>query len=184
MQSSRELLESLANDASEQAASSPKDELRSRYRPLLQAFAHRIGVEAGRIDESIEAAFNDLYESARREDFDPRIGGRERLFHIAKKHIAEASLSASDALQSDDALNEAWNAEWRRVLIRYSIRTLSSSTDTDHRAVQAFEMHVIEKRGAAEVAGELGMSPTAVHGAKNLLLGKLQALMDELEERF
>ena len=68
--------------------------------------------------------------------------------------------------------------------MRYSIRTLSSSTDTDHRAIQAFEMHVIEKRGAAEVARELGMSPTAVHGAKNLLLGKLQALMGELEDRF
>ncbi len=183
MESSRELLTTLSKTPRGEAAQ-PKAELAGRYRPVLQAFARRIGVEASKIEAAVEAAMEGLYENAWAEDFDPELETRERLFGLMKIHIAEVSLSASNPLQTDEALHTAWEAEWRRGLVRFSITVLSKSTDTDARALQAFELHVIEKHTAGDVAKELGMSHTAVFGAKNLLLGKLQRLMGELEGRF
>jgi hypothetical protein len=170
---SRELVErAVKGDAS------ARTELKERYRPVLAAFARRVGLSEEGLASASAAALRGLLEA---EPVDPATPMRERLFAQARVHVAGASLSASDVLQSEAAMREVWDAEWRRGLLRAAMRLLSRSHDTDARMLQAYDLHVVEKRPVGEVARELGMSHTAVHSAKNLILGALTAALERLE---
>lgn len=159
-------------------------ELADRYRPVLHAFARRVGLADEAVPEACEAALSGLLGAHRAAPFEPGASTREPLFEQARAHLAGASLSASDLLQSDAALREAWDAEWRRALLRAAMSALSHTPGTDARMLQAYDLHVVEKRPVAEVAHELGMSRTAVHSAKSLLLGALAQAMARLEGDF
>lgn len=180
MQSSRELLSSFVSGADGES----RKELSARYRPILAAFARRVGMGSGEIDRVCDETLDNWFAEVASDGFEEGVSMNELVFEQAKTHIAGASLSASDLLQRDEALLGAWNSEWRRALIRFTIQTLARSRETDARTLEAFELHVVEKRSAADVAKELGMTHTAVFGAKNLLLGKLQKLLGSLEEEF
>lgn len=162
----------------------PRTELEARYRPVLQSFARRVGLEERVVTAASDAALVGLWTDVRRAPFDPSVEPRERLFAQARDHIAEKSLTASDVLQTEEAMRKAWELEWRQGLVRFALQSLSQAEDTDARALQAFELHDIEKRSAAEVAKELHMTPTAVFAAKNQVRAKLEALVQQLESAF
>lgn len=174
MRPGRELVAALAGPDAEPA----RAELQRRYRPLLLAYGRRVGVAEGALDGAVARALDDLAAPTAPD------GMRERLYEAACRHVADASLSASDLLQTAAAQRAAWDHEWRAALVRFGLAELARSGEHEERALRAFELHGIEKRPAGEVAEDLGMSRSAVLGARSRLLASMQVVLERLERDF
>jgi RNA polymerase sigma-70 factor, ECF subfamily len=68
----------------------------------------------------------------------------------------------------------------RRRLVLQALRSVSSGFEP--RSRQAFWLVVVENRRPADVAAELGMTPTAVYIAKSRILGRLREVLADLGE--
>ena len=167
------------------AGNGARQEFDDRYRPALLGFARRVGLTGGDVDEAVQSALDAFVRDLRAGRLEGRDRGmRELLFDVARRHVADASLSAQDALSSPGELEGIWRAEWRRAIVRRALDELYADEHENSHVLQAFELHCLEKHSADEVASDLGMSRSAVFSAKQLLMQRLRERVAELLDEF
>jgi RNA polymerase sigma-70 factor (ECF subfamily) len=170
-----------------------------RYRPLLLSYARRLRFAAEDAEDLAQITLAEFCRTLREGKYE-RARGRLRswLFGIAQRLVRKQrdrlrrepvpldvavdarERAAAERADDHEDLEEIWEQEWRESVLRAcldQVRREVSATTYD-----AFRLFVREARPARDVAEELGVSENAVFGAKRRVLGRIRALLPEIEE--
>lgn len=165
----------------------------TRYRPILAAFARRLGFVG---EDAAELAQQTLAEFARAYAQGRYQRGRGRLsswlIGIAsnggsglRRRAARGPANTSDELL-DDAwadqrrVQDAWDRERERAIVVEAMTILRDTSRVQAETLRAFEMFAIRGVPAEEVAAQCGISVDAVYVVKNRLAGRLREIVQEL----
>jgi RNA polymerase sigma-70 factor (ECF subfamily) len=167
-----------------------------RYRPVLTAFARRLGMND---DEAAEVAQETLIRAAdaiRRGQYQPQKGRlRSWVIGITKNCIADLhrrrgirreqrGLSAMEDLPDDHTLSAIWDRECEQSLLAEGLRRVRESTHLGERTLHIFELLVIKEHSPPEVATMLGVSRNEVYLAKHRCLNALKESLEDLREAY
>lgn len=171
----------------------------ARYRPVLVAFARRLGLA----DDAAEDAAQDALISflgAYRSGGYVRDRGRLRswLFGIAANAIRKqrhraprerllgpgdgSSAAPIEAVRDERTWSDVWELEWRQAVLKACLGKLRETTEP--HSIQAFELYVLGDWPAERVADALGMSRDAVFQTKRRLLTRLREIVADMERDF
>jgi RNA polymerase sigma factor (sigma-70 family) len=169
-------------------------EFDGRYRPVIVAFATRLGFQPADADELGQAALVRFAEEYRAGKYE-RERGRLRawIFGIARHCANEARRdrarfadargeSVLSRLEGDDELERCFDEEWRRALLRHAFAEVRATTKLDAQTIRVLELLALEERPVAEVAAALGMTSGAVYTAKHRALASLKQVLAAFEQ--
>ncbi len=186
----------LLHDLHEDGGDAAWELLDRRYRPIIVGLACRLGLtEQDALDVAQDTMIRVLGEY--RDGKYDRQRGRMRswILAIARTKIVDVHRkrgirkeargeSALVTLPRDEAIDDLWEAERRRVVLRESLESLRAESRTADRTVQAFEMLVFHKRSVSDVAEALEMSDNDVYLAKSRIAKKLKEIVQTLESLY
>jgi RNA polymerase sigma-70 factor (ECF subfamily) len=186
------LLDGLEDPANEQIWR----EFDGRFRPILIAFARRLGLSAEDAADAAQETLTRFVGAYRAGRYD-RTKGRLRswVIGIARNCIRDAQQaamvrgrmrgqSALGELPNDQELTLIWDEECEQELLRRGLVELRRQTKTDTRTIQVFEMLALDGRRASDVAAELTISMNDVYLAKHRCLKRLRGIMSGLREMY
>jgi RNA polymerase sigma factor (sigma-70 family) len=180
-------------DPSNQAAWQQFD---ARYRPIVVEFARRFGLQDAEADDVAQDVMLRVVQDFRAGKFDSTRGRlRSWLYTIARSRVFDARRARARrrVTRGDSALSEKlddatvsrfFDEEWRRELLRTALAELRAARRVDAPTLRVFEQIVLERRRAADVARELGMTLGAVYVAKHRTLGRLRTILARLQQDF
>lgn len=168
-------------------------EFDARYRPILLAFARRLGLrdtDAADVAQETLLQFVREYRAGRYDRERGRL--RSWILTIARTRAAgvyraravkrEArGASAFVDLEDEQALSRIWDGERRAVILREALDELKATTRASDKTVKAFELFAVRQMPADEIAAELGMSRHDVYLAKSRMAGRLREIIARLE---
>jgi len=167
-----------------------------RYRPVISAFARRLGLSPADAEEVAQETLVGFSEQYRAGKYD-RDRGRLRswIFGIAQRRAADSRRqrerrrdvrgeSALDEVASAPELERLFEEEWQRAILAAAMRELRGETKTDPQSIRALEMFASDRRSAAEVAAELQMTTNAVYAAKHRAIVALRRILTRLQEEW
>ena len=163
-----------------------------RYRPVLRAFAGRLGLASADAEEVAQetlARFVELYRAGKYDHERGRL--RSWIFGIAQRRVADVRRvrerrrekrgeSALEPLTSEPELEHLFEEEWQRALLAAAFAELRAGR-TDPQSIRALELLASGNRSADEVATELSMTPNAVYAAKHRAVVKLREILTRLD---
>lgn len=186
------LLDGLADPADERSWR----EFDKRYRPIIVAFARRVGLaEADTADVAQETLVRFL-RSYRQGQYDRERGRlRSWIIGITKHCIGELrqrrarrrevhGVSALADFPGDDELDRIWDAECQQAILREGLAELRERTRIDEGTLRAFELLAFEAQSPAEVAATLGITANDVYLAKHRCLSRLRKILGRLNSAY
>ncbi|MCP3905192.1 MAG: RNA polymerase sigma factor [Planctomycetes bacterium] len=171
-------------------------EFDARYRPILLAFARRLGMndsDASDVAQETLLQFVKEYRSGR---YDRRRGRlRSWLIGIARYRVAslrrtgarQPAFPAGSAILNlpDQAeLTTVWESERRAIVLQEALNELRARTRLTEQTLQAFEMLVIRQMPVVAIAEELDISAHDVYLAKSRVASRLREIIERLERAF
>ena len=171
-------------------------EFDARYRPLLIAFARRLGLDE---DEALDAAQETLtrFLTAFREGKFDREKGRLQSWinGIARNCVREMrdrrerrrehrGLSALADWPDDQRLTHIWDEECQRTLLRRALNELRDGCGMEERTIRTFELLALEEKSPADIAKMLGITRNEVYIAKHRCLSRLRDILDALRQAY
>ena len=165
----------------------------ARYRPILIAFAHRLGFagdDAAELAQQTLAEFAQAYAQGRYQRGRGRlsswlVGIASNVGSGLQRRAARGPANTGDALL-DDAwaderrLHDAWNRERERAIVIEALSILRDTSRVQANTMKAFELFAIRGVPAEEVAVQCGISVDAVYVIKNRLTGRLREIVQQL----
>lgn len=100
---------------------------------------------------------------------------------VRERKNAELPLDEAAAKQSEDALEAAWESEWRRHLVNMALAELKDRIQPE--TYLAFEMYALQNRPAREVAEFLNISVSSVYTARSRCVAAMKEIINDLEEK-
>lgn len=171
-------------------------EFDARYRPIIVGFAIRLGLgetDAHDVAQETMVRFLTAYRAGQYESGRGRL--RSWIIGIARNCAREAwSKAARDPARRGSSvveqhadngeIEEIWDAECARTVLKRSLTRLRMETSFHESTVRAFEEVVVRQRQPSEVADEMGLSRNEVYLAKHRCLTKLRGLIADLTESY
>lgn len=169
-----------------------------RYRPLLVATLRKAGVAEEDAEDVAQVTLLEFARAYRGGQY-RRERGRLRawLFGILRNQLRgwqrreggrrpALRQSAAELLlegqQGDDALGHLWEQEWRQGVLRAVLEQVRAEVAPERW--RAFELFVLEERGAAQAAELLGTTPAFVYASKRRVLERVRALRPLMNDLF
>lgn len=167
-------------------------EFDARYRPVLFAFARKLGLNRTDAEEIAQATLVEFVGAYRKGSYE-RSKGRlsSWIIAIARNRIGKHRRSKGQTVQNrgDSALDElrtrtqmtrVWAAEQERVIFDRAWELLNTAGRTSTNAIRAFELVAMRGMPPAAVAAECGMTLDEVYLAKSRVAKRLRELAEEL----
>lgn len=178
------------------------------YRPLLLGLARKSGLSSEEAEEAVQETVMSVFKSLPQFQADPSAGSfKNWLFRLARwrilnqfeKRPRDALLRAAPGPKRandestgtplieripdtrQNAMEVAWEAEWRDNALELALDRLKRLTKARH--FQAFYLHVVKQRPAGDVARALGIPLAQVYLVKCRLLPKLKRIIRTLERQ-
>ena len=166
----------------------------ARYRPILTAFARRLGFsgeDAAELAQQTLVEFASAYSQGRYQRGQGRlsswlIGIASNVGSGLRRRAARGRMVNTGDELPDDAwgderrLQDAWDRERERAIIINALATLRETSRMQANTLLAFELFAIRGVPAEEVAVQCGISVDAVYVIKNRLTGRLREIVQEL----
>ncbi len=188
----------LLDDLRDRANAPAWEAFDARYRPILTAFAHRLGFagdDAAELAQQTLAEFSRAYAQGRYQRGQGRLSswligiashvGSQLRRNRARGGGAVALDSQTDgqpgsACDDEHALQAAWDRERDRAAVAEALAILRETSRVKTETMRAFELFAIRGVPAEEVAAQCGISVDAVYVIKNRLTGRLREIVAEL----
>ena len=182
------LLEGLADPAQVEAWF----EFDSRYRPVVHAFARRLGLKEADAEDVAQETLTRFLSSYRAGRYDHTRGrlstwivsiARHCVLDLHRLHAERRGWRGESALldlADEGSLIVLWDEECRRRIMDLAMRDLREGTRFDERTIRAFELVAFEEKPPADVAELLAMSVDSVYTAKNRCLTYLREAVTRL----
>jgi RNA polymerase sigma-70 factor (ECF subfamily) len=159
--------------------------------PLLNSWAHRIGLQAEDASDLTQEVLVVLVEQLPEFSYDREKSFRAWMRTIAlnkwrkwRRRATPASLEAGDCppeeLAVEDASQAFWEQEYRNQLLARAMQVMQADFQT--ATWQACYEHIVSGRSAAEIAAERGLTVAAVYAAKVRVLKRLREELQEMME--
>lgn len=161
------------------------------YSPLIALCGQDYGLSPVDIEELIQltvlAVFNDtkfLYDPGKGRFRDYlRTIIRHKAIDLKRKNakrMAESDLDGLDFPDPGNLMNQRWDDEWRKHLLREALAELKTSIEP--KTYQAFELYALKEWSPNRVAKFLDISVNSVYTNKNRALVKLREIVKDMEE--
>ncbi len=181
------LLRSLRDPAQEAAWR----EFDARFRPLLTAFAVRLGLDAGEAEDVAQETLVEFVRAYWEGKYD-RSRGRlsSWVISIAQNRISHRRLAVGRAagrrgesalvdLSDPARLTAVWEDEQRRLIIVRAMDVLRAGR-TAEPTLRAFDLFAVRGVPAEVAARECGITVDEVYSAKNRVARRLREIVEEL----
>jgi len=166
-----------------------------RYRPVLIAFARRLGLSPEDAADAAQETLARFVKSFRGGKYDRDRGrlsswiigiARHSVYDLLQQRAGspERGMSAIAELPDDSHLTRVWDEECRLAILRDGLDELRRETRTSGGTLRAFEMLALERCRPAEVAERLGMTLNDVYLAKHRCLKRLRDLLAPIEAAY
>lgn len=171
-------------------------EFDERYRPIIVAFARRIGVGETDAADAAQDTLTEFVKAYRAGQYDRARGTlRSWLIGIAKHCINDQrarrakqrevrGISAIVEWPDDHGLTRIWDAECQHSIVHHGLRQLKNETKMDERTIQAFELLTVEQRTTDDVARIMNISKNDVYLAKHRCLSRLRSILAGLSQAY
>lgn len=165
----------------------------SRYRPLIEAIAKRMGLRG---DEAMDCAQQTMmdFAIAYRAGKYSRGRGKLRSFLLSiarhravdvmrarKNHVGD---SVVDSLPDEPTVEEFWTIERRKTIALEALAKLREESRLSESNINAFELLVLHGKTPDEVAVACGITASQVYTIKNRIAPRLRAIIDEITVAF
>lgn len=171
-------------------------EFDARYRPIVEAIARRMGLDASDASDVAQETmlqFLKEYQAGRYDRDRARL--RAWLVALARTRVAavyrararrriDRGESAVVQLPDEAEMTIMWDAERRTVILREAIRELRSATKLKEHTIQAFELLTMQSMPPAAVAEQLEISVDEVYLAKSRVAKRLREIIAKIESAF
>ncbi|MBR6472073.1 MAG: sigma-70 family RNA polymerase sigma factor [Victivallales bacterium] len=163
-------------------------QFREFYRPLIARRGMDYGLNVQEVDVLIQDVLLACHQEHVLENYDRERGRfRDYLRTVTSRHASRllaarpATLSLESVQESleTDELEQAWEAECQEFLQQKALEELRNTLD--EKTYMAFEMHVLNKRPAAEVAAILEMTPNQVYVIRTRTTERLKEIVERLQ---
>jgi RNA polymerase sigma-70 factor (ECF subfamily) len=169
-------------------------EFDGRYRPLLMAVAHRLGLDSMHAEDAAQETLTTFLVEYRNGRYSREKGRlRDWLAGIMRhkvrdvqremyrqKALAPDSLPTNAAEQGVDMpVEAAMEEEWSRWLLRECCQRVRG--EVTQQAFESFELFVLQQLPASQVAKRLGISADLVYQNKRRILQRIRQLLPEVE---
>lgn len=165
----------------------------ARYRPILIAFGHRLGLNRNDAEEVAQEALSRFVVAYQNGRYDRERGRLHSwLIGIARHCILDLRTgrptpapagSMLDRLPTERAMTVLLEAECEREILRLSLARLRATTQTEEKTIRAFEL-LLSRCTPTTVAAQLGMSVDEVYVAKHRCLRRLRPIVAEIEGEY
>lgn len=166
-----------------------------RYRPVLVAFARRLGLPDEDAADAAQDTLTQFVRSYRDGKYDRDRGrlrswitgiARHCICDIHQRRAADPKrgMSAISELPDEPALDAMWDEECEQEILRQGLSELRQQTRTEEGTIRAFEMLAFDGRKAAEVAETLSMTLNDVYLAKHRCLKRLREIISRIEHLY
>ena len=165
----------------------------ARYRPVIAALAHRLGLRPTDADEVAQQALAEFVRAYQEGRYD-RSKGRLSSWilgiahHTALKMINKREGLASDTMISEladeESLKSIWIDERDRTILAKALDLLRDESEIDERTLLAFELVALRGVPAVEAGAQANMTVDQVYVAKNRVTRRMRALVEELTQAF
>ena len=184
----------------------PWREFYTAYKPLILLCGGDCGLDADEKEELVQNVMREIFQHDIIGKYDPdhvpdnvvfkHDPARGRFRHylrkiiryqalriIARRHDDHARLEEADeaARCTDDALEAAWDLEWKQHLLNMALVELKGRVRPE--TYSAFEMYAIQNRPIREVAEFHDLSPAAIYTARSRCVALLREIVKELEDK-
>lgn len=163
-----------------------------QYGELLVNYARRLGASRELSEDIAQEVELGVFRAMRRFEHRSRKGCfraylRSSVVHALgrrarQRRHEEATLDprALDALAKTDCMQDAaWQREHYLHRIRWGMRCVAR--DLEPVTVEAFRLHVLDGRGAAETAAALSISEASVYQAKSRVIKRLREIIAAMD---
>lgn len=186
------LLDSL-NDPADETVSREFDE---RYRPILIGMARRFGLDPHDAADAAQEALAQFFRDYRAGMYDRERGRLRswlmRILHnrvrdqqrAAARRREQRGDSAMARLPDPDTMDEAWEQEERRAILRRALLVLRSDTKTEERTIRVFELVAIDQAPPWSVAEAYSMDTAEVYRIKNRLARRLRGIVSTMTDAY
>lgn len=167
-------------------------EFDARYRPIVTAFARRMGLseeDAAEVAQQTLAEFARDYRAGKYERGKGRLGSwilaiahHTALDHFRRRAVRreQRGVSAMIDLSDPRTRTEVWEAERRQAILQQALHILRTQTHMGKETIRAFELAALRRVPTDQVAAECGMTVNEVYVAKNRVTGRLREIVEEL----
>ncbi|UCE61212.1 MAG: sigma-70 family RNA polymerase sigma factor [Phycisphaerales bacterium] len=167
-------------------------EFHRRYGELLLSYARRLGASPDKAEDVVQDVEMYLFKALDRFHHFGRKGSFRAYLRTAVMHAVgrRASQQArQEALLDPRAFDtladkaDSEDADWEREqylhLVRWGLRMIAK--EFEPKTLEAFRLHVLTERPAAETAKDLDISIDSVYQAKSRVLRRLRERIDSLD---
>ncbi len=184
----------------------PWREFYTTYKPLVLLCGGDCGLDADEKEELVQNVMREIFQRDIIGKYDPdhvpdnvvfkHDPARGRFRHYLRKIIRYQALriirkrpnqipldETPDETEraTDDALEAAWDSEWKRHLLNMALVELKGRIRPE--TYSAFEMYALQNRPIREVAEFHDLSPAAIYTARSRCVAMLREIVKELEEK-
>jgi RNA polymerase sigma-70 factor (ECF subfamily) len=182
------MLEDLTDSTNEQAWR----EFDGRFRPILVAFARRLGLADADAADIAQETLARVVKSYREGHYDRSRGrmhswivgiAQNCIYDHRKTSLArreQRGVSAIVEVPDRDHLADLWDQQCEQEILQQALEALKEETRTDARTLRAFELFALRHQPPEEVARDLGLATNDVYLAKHRCLKRLRAIVAEL----
>lgn len=164
-----------------------------RYGELLYRYARKRGASAADAEDVVQEVEMYLFKAMEGFQYDAAKGRfrsylRSSVVHAmgrrAAKEAKQGPVLDPRAFDHLTACKDAdgdgqWEHEWRMHRLRWALRSIAG--EFEEVTLQAFQLHVLAGRPAAETAAETGLSTASVYQAKSRVLKSLRERLQTLD---
>ena len=167
-----------------------------RYRPIIVGVCRRLGLSDSEADDTAQETLIQFLRDYREGRYS-RDRGRLRswIVGIARHRVIDyqrargrrkEKLGHSSAMEVPDetAVEQLWDQEFERSILRQSVEELRRSTRTSEKSIRAFEMLIFDRMAPERVAEDLEMKPHDVYVAKSRVTTKLREIVERLKNLY
>lgn len=158
------------------------EEFARRYRPMIAAFARKVGCQSADVDDVIQEVLSGFFAAAPSFVYDPARGRfRGYLKTCAVRAVQRrfgrtarvSGLPIETVDPADPKIDELWNAVWEKEILRAAVDRVRDHY-RNNVTFRAFELNVLDGIDATEVARRLELMVASVYQAKKRITDALK----------
>jgi RNA polymerase sigma-70 factor (ECF subfamily) len=169
------------------------NEFRSRYAPIINGFARKLGVRPQDIDDIIQDVMIGFFAQSPTFVYDPsrgRFRGYLKVCTFRAMQRRAGSRARINEVPIDQVpaehvgVEQVWNDVWEEQILQRALdETRQECADAGNPdAFRAFELHVIKGQPIDAITRELGVSESTVFRAKSRVAAMLKKRLEMLED--